>query len=134
VLRICNTNPEIIDTTAACLAHFGFDFVIEPPTAVRAASDVRVRGGVVERLRFFHLTGPAITRKQNIDGRAVRADTDLRVVSIEPLGEAVQMHDISTGTGDFIANGLVMQTPRRRPGRGIGQFEDMAQARPASSG
>ena len=107
VLRICNTDPEIIDWTTACLARFGFDFVIEPPTPYKAASFVRVRGGLVERLRFFHTTGPAITRKQDLEGRAVRSNADLRVVSIEPLGEAMRLYDISTGTGDFISNGVV---------------------------
>ena len=29
---------------------------------------VRIRGGLHERLRFFHLTDPAITRKRTIDG------------------------------------------------------------------
>lgn len=115
VLRICNTDPEIIDWTTACLAHFGFDFVIEPPTSDHIASFVRVRGGLVERLRFFHMTGPAITRKQELEGHAVRANADLRVVSIEPLGEAMQMYVISTGTGDLIANGLVTQTVASPP-------------------
>lgn len=110
VLRICNTDPEIIDWTTACLAHFGFAFVIEPPTRHHVASYVRVRGGLVERLRFFHMTGPAITRKQELDGRAVKAIADLRVVSIEPLGDAMQMYVISTGTGDLVANGLVTWT------------------------
>ncbi len=121
VLRICNTDPEIIDSTSACLAHFGFDFVIEPPMPDRAASYVRVRGGIVERLRFFHMTGPAIARKQNLDGRAVKANVDLRVVSIAPLGKAMQMYDISTGTGDFIANGVVVRTPPRHLRRAIAQ-------------
>jgi hypothetical protein len=62
---------------------------------------VRVRGGLVERLRFFHTTGPAITRKRDLEGRAVRSNADLRVVSIEPLGEAMRLYDISTGTGEF---------------------------------
>jgi hypothetical protein len=139
VLRICNTDPEIIDWTTACLAHFGFDFVIEPPTPDHVASYVRVRGGLVERLRFFHMTGPAITRKQELDGRAVRANADLRVVSIKPLGKAMQMYVISTATGDVIANGVVIQTvgppveaknePDQRVAAGLS-----AQARPASSG
>jgi hypothetical protein len=119
-LRICNTDPEIIDWTTACLARFGFDFVIEPPTPDHAASYVRVRGGLVERLRFFHMTGPAITRKQDLNGRAVRTNADLRVVSIEPLGEAMRMYEVSTGTGDLIANGVVRRTRSRATWRDDG--------------
>ena len=37
----------------------------------------------------------------------VTSDADLRVVSIEPLGFEMPMYDITTGTGDFIANGVV---------------------------
>jgi hypothetical protein len=110
VLRICNTDPEIINQTAACLAHFNFDVVIEPPTRDHVASYVRVRGGLVERLRFLHMTEPAITRKHELGGHAVKANVDLRVVSIEPIGEAIQMYLIRTGTGDLIANGVVTET------------------------
>ncbi|MEV9407510.1 hypothetical protein AB0211_26825, partial [Klebsiella pneumoniae] len=33
--------------------------------------------------------------------------SDLRVVSVEDLGYEIDMVDITTGTGDFIANGVV---------------------------
>jgi DNA repair photolyase len=59
------------------------------------------------RSRFFALTGPAITRKLDITGRAVKSDADLRVISIEDLGVEMDMIDIQTGTGDFIANGVI---------------------------
>jgi len=39
----------------------------------------------------------------------------LRVVSIEPLGVALPMFDITTGTGDFIANGVVSHNCFARP-------------------
>ena len=34
-------------------------------------------------------------------------DARVRVVSIEPLGVDMPMYDVTTGSGDFIANGLV---------------------------
>jgi DNA repair photolyase len=43
----------------------------------------------------------------DIEGRAVKTVSDLRVVAIEDLGFDTEMIDISTGTGDFIANGVV---------------------------
>jgi DNA repair photolyase len=41
------------------------------------------------------------------DGMAVESDAKLRVASIESLGIEMPMYDITTGTGDFIANGVV---------------------------
>jgi DNA repair photolyase len=58
-------------------------------------------------MRFFHTTDPAITRKRSIEGMAIKSDANLKVTSIEPLGLELPMYDITTGTGDFIANGVV---------------------------
>jgi DNA repair photolyase len=66
-----------------------------------------LRHGLREVLRFFHTVDPAITRKRSIDGVALKSDAKLRVVAIEPLGLDLPMYDITTGTGDFIANGVV---------------------------
>lgn len=41
--------------------------------------------------------------------------TDLRVAAIEPLGVALPLFDITTGTGDFIANGVVSHNCYARP-------------------
>jgi DNA repair photolyase len=114
-IRISNTDPEIIDWTTSCLANFGFDFVLEPTRRENGLVCVRLRGGLVERLRFFHKTGPAITRKQSIKGHAIKTNADLRVISIEPLGKAMRLYDITTGTGDFIANGVVSHNCFARP-------------------
>jgi DNA repair photolyase len=43
----------------------------------------------------------------SIDGIAIKSPAKLGVVSIEPLGREVEMFDISTGTEDFIADGVV---------------------------
>jgi DNA repair photolyase len=43
----------------------------------------------------------------SIDGIAIKSPAKLGVVSIEPLGKEVDMFDISTGTEDFIADGVV---------------------------
>jgi hypothetical protein len=80
VIRICNTDPEIIDWVTSCLAHFGFDLVVETTVGRNGLTVVRVRGGLVERLRFFHMTAPAITRKQRLDGQAIKTTVDLTVV------------------------------------------------------
>ncbi len=51
--------------------------------------------------------GPAISRTLTIDGAAVTSNARLEVVSTEELGETIDMIDITTGTGDFIANGVI---------------------------
>ena len=58
-------------------------------------------------VRFFHTVDTAITRKRSIDGVALKSDAELNVTEIKPLGIEMPMYDITTGTGDFIANGVV---------------------------
>jgi len=114
-LRISNCDPMIIKWTRDCLDHFGFDSVLEPSGKPNGLACVRVRGGLRERLRFFHMTDPAITRKRSIQGFALKSDTDLGVEAIEPLGRSMRLYDITTGTGDFIANGVVSHNCFARP-------------------
>jgi DNA repair photolyase len=114
ILRIANGNRHILNWTAACLAHFGFEHVEEPPKP-NGVSYIRLRGGLRERLRFFHLTDPAITRKRTVQGMALKSDAKTRVTSVEPLGPAMRLYDITTGTGDFIANGVVSHNCFARP-------------------
>jgi DNA repair photolyase len=113
-LRISNKDRLILDWTAACLGRFGFDHVEEPPRP-NGVIYVRIRGGLRERLRFFHLTDPAITRKRTVQGIALKSDAKTRVMSVEPLGMAMRLYDITTGTGDFIANGVVSHNCFARP-------------------
>jgi DNA repair photolyase len=114
-LRIANTDRRILDWTSACLRHLGFDVAEERQSGSNGLTYLRVRGGLRERLRFFHTTDPAITRKRTISGTALKSDARTRVVSIEPLGVAMRLYDITTGTGDFIANGVVSHNCFARP-------------------
>jgi DNA repair photolyase len=113
-LRISNTDRLILDWTSECLGHFGFDSV-EEALRPSGCSNIRIRGGLRERLRFFHLTDPAITRKRTVQGMALKSDARTRVASIEPLDGAMRLYDITTGTGDFIANGVVSHNCFARP-------------------
>jgi DNA repair photolyase len=106
-LRISNTDRAIIGWTIACMYALGFRVVVEPPARANGLRVIRLRGGLREALRFFHTTDPAITRKRSIEGKAIKSDAPLGVTSVEPLGLDVPMYDITTGTGDFIADGVV---------------------------
>lgn len=113
-LRISNTDSNILEWTDSAARRLGFDTAVEAarPNGVVA---IRIRGGLSEHLRFFHLTDPAITRKRSIEGQMVKTFADLRVTEIEPLGRAMPLYDITTGTGDFIANGVVSHNCFARP-------------------
>src|ERR1700683_5276997 len=107
VWRVSNTDPEIIGWTVSSLKAFGFDIVVEDLNRANGIKAIRLLGGLKEVLRFFHTTEPAITRKRSIEGMALKSDAPLRVASIEPIGMELELFDITTGTGDFIANGVV---------------------------
>ncbi len=115
ILRICNTDPSIIRHIVDALRLFGFDAVVETRDREKPVHVVRIRRGLREHLRFFHTTGPAITRKLDIEGQALKSAAKLRVRSVEPLGIALRLFDITTGTGDFIANGVVSHNCYARP-------------------
>jgi DNA repair photolyase len=115
VLRIANTDPEIVDYTLQCLGHLGFASAVETRDRPNPITTVRVRGGMSEMLRFFHTVDPAITRRRSIEGFATKTVARLRVVSIERLRDEVALYDITTGTGDFIANGVVSHNCFARP-------------------
>jgi DNA repair photolyase len=107
VWRVSNTDPEILGWTISSMKSLGFDVVTEDLHRPNSLNAVRLLGGLKEVLRFFHTTDPAITRKRDIAGKAIKSDAQLRVAAIEPLGLELEMYDITTGTGDFIANGVV---------------------------
>ncbi len=107
ILRISATDSSIIDWTVSSMSALGFDVATEPVTRASGLRVLRLRGGLKERLRLFHSVDPAITRKRMIEGLAVTSDARLKVVSVEPLGLDLPMYDITTGTGDFIADGVV---------------------------
>jgi DNA repair photolyase len=107
ILRISSTNPEIVGWTVSSLELLGFDFVLEPKNLPDGHTVIRLRGGLRETLRFCHIVDPAISRKRSIEDVAIKSDTRLGVVAIESLGLDIPMYDITTATGDFIANGVV---------------------------
>ena len=108
ILRISNTDRTVIEWITRCLRGLGFGFKLESHSneRTRPVHVVRLPGGRRTHLRFFHRVDPAIARKREIAGQAVKSTAPLRVKAIDPLG-ARELFDITTGTGDFIANGVV---------------------------
>jgi DNA repair photolyase len=114
-LRIANSDPEILAWIGVCMSRLGFEHVVERTSRSNGMTYVRVRGGLPERMRFLLSTDPAITRKRSIEGAAVKTNAKLSVTSIRPLGKVMRMYDITTGTGDFIADGVVSHNCFARP-------------------
>jgi DNA repair photolyase len=109
ILRVPGTDPELLSWVGSSLRALGFAFAARRCCVPGAAPQTgyRIIGGQPEQLRFFLATDPAIPGGRSIEGTPVTGGTRLRVVSVEPLGLDVPMYDITTGTGDFIANGVV---------------------------
>ncbi|MFD9889069.1 intein-containing Rv2578c family radical SAM protein [Amycolatopsis sp. NPDC059027] len=98
-LRITHEEPEIVDALCAALEASGFGYD-------RGEQRVKLRGGTAEVIRFLHACDPAVGWKRSLDGTAIGASRR-RVVSVEPLGLRLPLFDITTGTGDFVADGMV---------------------------
>jgi DNA repair photolyase len=114
VVRISNSDPEILDATAVALRRFGFRSTLEAPR-VHGVCNIRLLGGLPEVIRFFLMVDPAITRKRAIIGRAMKGTGARRVVAVESLGMELPMFDITTGTGDFVADGVISHNCFARP-------------------
>ncbi|HEV8571390.1 MAG TPA: intein-containing Rv2578c family radical SAM protein [Actinoplanes sp.] len=71
-----------------------------------ASHSVEVARDLWAALRFRHLTGVTGARL-DASGIGVRSDAQLEVVDVEALELTLPLFDISTGTGDFIADGVV---------------------------
>jgi len=104
-LEIADADELVVRHARAALTRFGFATrMLRAGGGVKA---VRVRGGLTEHLRFRHLTDPAVTGPWELTGLPVCGGADLRVAAVEPLGMELPLFDITTGTGDFVANGVV---------------------------
>ncbi len=102
-LRVAHADEEVVGRVAGALHRLGFHFAIDTAGAERA---VRLPGGR-ERLRFLQAVDPAVSRLRDLAGAPVTGGSELAVESVRPLGVELAMFDITTGTGDFVAEGVV---------------------------
>ncbi|HVL92285.1 MAG TPA: radical SAM protein [Acidimicrobiales bacterium] len=128
VVRIADADPELLGWICASLSQFGFSWVLEPAQA-DGVRPVRLVGGLPAVVRFLLTVDPATTRKRSLLGRALEGSGGRRVVAVEPTGVDVPMFDITTGTGDFLAEGVVSHNCFARPtheylGLGLGRDFD----------
>jgi DNA repair photolyase len=113
VVRIASTDEELISWIVDCIHRLGLRCTVEHPAG--RVKEVRLLGGLAARMRFLLTVDPALTHKRSIEGSALKVDAPLHVRSIDALGSVTRMYDITTGTGDFIANGVVSHNCFARP-------------------
>lgn len=125
VLRLSTVDEELVGLATGALHRLGFRFVVEKTEKTEAATSagakctpraerrspsvrhLRLEGGGRELLRFLTVADPAVSRVRGLTHAAVDGDPGLEVVDISPAGATVPMFDITTGTGDFVAEGVV---------------------------
>jgi DNA repair photolyase len=106
-LRVGRTGRAGLALLAEALRRFDFELVLEDAGSRSGVCRVRVAGGLGEHLRFLHTTDPANTGTNELTGIVLRSGAGLTVTAVEPLDLDLPLFDITTGTGDFIANGVV---------------------------
>ena len=114
VVRVSNGDPALLDRISEGFRQLGFRSVREP-ARVNGVCNVRLLGGLPETVRFILMVDPATSRKRDITSRAMKGTGGRRVVNIESLRLELPMFDITTGTGDFVANGVISHNCFARP-------------------
>lgn len=102
-LRVRHADEQVVGRVTGALHRLGLSFAMEAPEGGERV--VRLTGGPGAYLRFLQLTGPAVGRRRDVSGAPVEVAGE--VVSVEPTGRDEPMYDITTGTGDFVAEGVV---------------------------
>ena len=127
ILRIFNTDASILGVAIEALRALGYPHHVESRSGTKKrVCAIRLVGGLPVQLRFFLSVDPSITRKRTFLGQAIKNSPLRRVRSVTSLGIGLPMFDVTTGTGDFIANGVVSHNCFARPtheylGLGIGE-------------
>jgi DNA repair photolyase len=97
-------DDAVLGRVAGALHRLGFGFaVVRHPSGTL----VRLTGDHSDLLRFLRVADPAVGRLRDPSGAPVRGGRDRVVESVEDLGVQLPMYDITTGTGDFVAEGVV---------------------------
>jgi DNA repair photolyase len=105
-------DPGETPVVCRCLEELGFQWRQDD---LRSRPCILLAGGLEAAMRFFLSVDPAIAAKRNLDGVAIDSERSPRVVSVEPLGVDLPLYDITTGTGDFIADGVLSHNCFARP-------------------
>jgi DNA repair photolyase len=111
-LRISQVDLSVLDRVRRYAFSLGFNFQLELRPG--KASTLRLVGRLTDRIRFFSVCRPAISRKvHGLFGREMNLDPEpVRVIEPGPLTDVV---DIQTSTRTFYAAGLATHNCYARP-------------------
>jgi DNA repair photolyase len=112
-LRIFQKDRRILERIVRYGRTLGFDFYVEPQRP-NGVSSLCLRGSVQDRMRFFAICRPAITRKRDEHFRR-RPPTDPQPIRAIENGSSEDVVDIQTSTGTFYAAGLATHNCYARP-------------------
>jgi DNA repair photolyase len=106
VVSFTSSDHTFLNRVTDALTHLGLSSRRPATARPGAPFSVEIARDLWAALRFRHLTGVS-DAPLDASGVGVRSDRQLTVVDIEPLELALPLYDVSTGTGDFIADGVV---------------------------
>jgi len=105
VIRISNLDESFLSTIEQCYDTLKFRYIRENKSKSKAQV-IRLLGGLSEQVRFFETVNPKIQRKFSyLFGTQVKNSTPIRNISY--TNRIKTMYDLTTETGNFIANGLI---------------------------
>ncbi|GID94353.1 intein-containing Rv2578c family radical SAM protein [Amorphoplanes digitatis] len=99
-------DPGFLDRITDALTHLGLPSRRPPHAQLGGVHSVEIARDLWAALRFRHLTGVS-DAPLDASGVGVRGEAQLTVADIEDLGLTLPLYDIATGTGDFVADGVV---------------------------
>ena len=105
-ITFTSSDRAYLSRVTDALTHLGLPSRRPATARPGAGHSVEVVRDLWAALRFRHITGVP-DAPLDASGIGVRGDNQLAVVDIEPLELALPLFDITTGTGDFIADGVV---------------------------
>ena len=106
--RIFNSDLSIIQIIEKILTKFNIKYTFDKDikSKNKIVKTIRIPGGINEHLRFYNIFRPT-KNKFNFFGYSIKSFEDLHVTNIELYKENQKLIDITTTTGNFIANGVV---------------------------
>ncbi|MGH2719568.1 MAG: radical SAM protein, partial [Actinomycetota bacterium] len=109
-LGLASEDPLLLDWASRALDRLNLPYERDPD-----GRQLMLGSGVRERLALVQATDPAVSRIRVLEREPVPSGPELEVVAVEPLGRELAMFDITTGTGNFIAEGVVSHNCFARP-------------------
>jgi DNA repair photolyase len=105
--RIVSQNEALLASAGHALARLGLPAGPVDQDDASGLPTVEIGADLRDTLRVMQATGCSDTPAPDATGRPVESDAGLRVEAIEAIGIDMPLYDITTGTGDFVADGVI---------------------------